>query len=75
MKDLFRKKYHPLSEDNAQYVLEIKEKAEELLLLFSRIKSREMSLAVTNLEQAVMWSSKAIVLDDEEEKMTEKGEI
>ena len=65
MSDKFRKIYRPLHEDNAKLVVEIKEAAEKLDALLSNVKSREMSLAVTNLEQATMWATKAVVLADE----------
>lgn len=64
-KDTFRKVYKPLHEKNSALITAIKEKAEELEALFSNVKSREMSLALTNLEQCTMWSTKAIVLADE----------
>lgn len=65
MSDTFRKTYHKLKEENSSLILECKNKAEELELLFKSVSSREMSLALTNLEQALMWSTKAIVLNDE----------
>lgn len=63
-KDTFRKVYKPLKEENSQLILSIKEKAEELEKLLQMIKNREMSLAITNLEQSIMWATKAIVLND-----------
>lgn len=74
MKDTFRKKYHTLLPEHAQLVKDSKDQAEVLESLMSDIKSREMSLALTNLEQAMMWCTKAIVLHDQkqqEEKVTE----
>lgn len=65
MSDTFRKVYKPLNERNAQLVTAIKQKAEELEALMLLVKSREMSLALTNLEQSTMWATKAIVLEDE----------
>lgn len=65
--DTFRKQYRPLKEENSALILQCKEKAEELQALFNKVISREMSLALTNLEQALMWSTKAIVLSDEKE--------
>lgn len=64
-KDTFRKEYRPLKKENSDLILLIKSKAEELEELFSHVKSREMSLALTNLEQCTMWATKAVVLDDE----------
>ena len=64
-KDTFRKKYHTLQADSTQLIHDIKDKAEELLSLLEMVKSREMSLAITNLEQCIMWCTKAVVLHDE----------
>ncbi|HAT1964765.1 TPA: hypothetical protein JAG59_002007 [Legionella pneumophila] len=65
MSDRFRKTYHQLVKENSDLIIEMKSKAEELDALFSLVPSREMSLAVTNLEQAMMWATKAVVLQDE----------
>lgn len=65
MSDTFRKVYRPLKDENAKHIVAMKEKAEELEILFAKSSNREMSLAKTNLEQAMMWATKAIVLDDE----------
>ena len=64
-KDTFRKVYKPLQPESTKLIESVKDKAEELLLLLENIKSREMSLAITNLEQCTMWATKAIVLHDE----------
>jgi hypothetical protein len=69
MKDTFRKKYKPLFDGNAKNIELIKEKAEELLEMFCNYpSSREMSLAITNLEQSIMWCTKSICLHDEAAK-------
>jgi hypothetical protein len=65
MKDTFRKVYRPLTEENTKLIIDIKAKAEELESLMINTKSREMSLALTNLEQCIMWATKAVVLEDE----------
>jgi len=65
LKDTFRKFYKPLTEENQKLIKDIKEKAEELQSLMMNVKNREMSLAMTNLEQCTMWAKKAIVLEDE----------
>ncbi len=65
MSDTFRKVYKQLKEENSALIHEMKSKAEELEQLMINVKSREMSLALTNLEQAMMWATKAVVLDDE----------
>ena len=65
MSDTFRKEYKKLHEKNSDLIRCMKvafEQVEQFLLL---IKSREMSLALTNLEQASMWATKAVVLEDE----------
>ena len=65
VKDPFRKVFMPLSDESNNLIFDMKSKAEELLSLYGKIKSREMSLAITNLEQASMWATKAVVLHDE----------
>jgi hypothetical protein len=67
MTDTFRKVYKPLKDKNSELILAIKNKAEELEQFLIQVKSREMSLALTNLEQCTMWATKAIVLQDEKE--------
>ena len=66
MNDRFRKQYHVLLAENQQFICDMKMKAEELEIFFEKVKNREMSLAITNLEQALMWATKAIVLHDQE---------
>jgi hypothetical protein len=65
MTDTFRKVYKPLSKENQNLIMRIKLPAETLEELLLKISSREMSLAITNLEQCTIWATKAIVLDDE----------
>jgi hypothetical protein len=65
MTDTFRKEYRPLKEENQKLIRSIKEAAEVMEGLMRLVNSREMSLALTNLEQSTMWSTKAIVLADE----------
>src|SRR5688572_30360630 len=57
----FRPKYRPLSEKEKQLHDAIKEKAAELELLYDAVKpGRYNSLAVTSLEQSVMWIVKEL---------------
>lgn len=65
MSDKFRKVYKKLHEENSKLIIDMKESAEKLDYLFDYVKTREMSLAVINLEQAMMWATKAVVLEDE----------
>jgi len=65
MTDTFRKVYKPLHESNSALIVEIKSAFEAVESLLIKVKSREMSVALTNLEQASMWATKAIVLEDE----------
>lgn len=69
MLDYFGKEYKVLPEVKNIAIRKCKEKAEELLVCMreSHSAGREMSLAITNLEQTIMWCTKAIVLS------TEKG--
>lgn len=72
MKDTFRKNYHILKSESAIQIAALKDKAEELLVLMSSVKSREMSLAETHLETSIMWATKSIVLKDELEQVAEQ---
>lgn len=65
MSDTFRKVYKPLKQENADKIIAVKEAFEKVEEFMRTVQSREMSLAITNLEQASMWATKAIVLDDE----------
>lgn len=61
--DTFRTVYRELTEDEKSRMIAIKNKAEELLqLINSEPSGRYQSLAVTALEQAVMWIVKQITL-------------
>lgn len=65
MSDTFRKVYKSLKPENSEKIVKMKEAFEAVEQFLLTVKSREMSLALTNLEQASMWATKAIVLDDE----------
>ncbi len=67
MSDTFKKVYKTLKPENTALIQNCKEAAAALERLMLFIKNREMSLALTNLEQAMMWCTKAIVLHDEKE--------
>jgi hypothetical protein len=63
MTDTFVRNYSPLSEKQKQDMDWIKHKAEELLNAFEcaiNPDPRMMSIAKTNLEQAVMWAVKGV---------------
>lgn len=64
----FRKTYHHLKQEHSDAVLSAKIKAEELESILAPYSGRHASLAMTNLEQALMWATKAIVLHDEKEQ-------
>ncbi|MEV2449135.1 hypothetical protein ABNC90_17770 [Paenibacillus larvae] len=55
-------KYHAPKEGQPEKYTAIREKAKELAYLIDELcpNSREKSLAITNLEQAVMWANAAI---------------
>lgn len=65
MSDTFRRNYKPLTEEAGQLIDLAKTAAEFLEVHLRKISNREMSLAITNLEQCIMWATKAIVLDNE----------
>lgn len=57
----FRPQYRELARHDFALIKEIKETAEKLArLMESQGGSRYTSLAITNLEQSVMWAVKAI---------------
>jgi hypothetical protein len=58
IQDNFRKQYKPLTPEQGQLVSGIKSAADVLYSLIDTIDNREMSIAKTNLEQAVMWAVK-----------------
>jgi len=66
MKDTFRKEYNPMHPKNTGLIVDIKVMAESIEEVFLKVKNREMSLAMTNLEQCIMWAIKAIVLADQD---------
>lgn len=63
MKDTFKKVYTEMPEDIKETIFEMKSKAEELYKFFDEIENREMSIAKMNLEQAMMWATKALVIE------------
>jgi hypothetical protein len=73
MTDVFKKVYTEMPKDIKETIFSMKEKAEELQVYFDRINNREMSIAKTNLEQAMMWATKAHVIEGDKLN-AEKGE-
>jgi hypothetical protein len=67
MSDTFKKVYTNQSVEIKSKIYEMKEKAEELKAFFDLINSREMSIAQTNLEQALMWATKAWVIEGDKQ--------
>jgi hypothetical protein len=67
MSDTFRKAYRELTDAEKEHIEKIKVAAEKLKELINRIpfwtedmgRQRFIALAITNLEQAVMWAEKA----------------
>ena len=62
MTDTFKKVYTVMPEEIKQKIFDMKSKAEELKSFFDGVSNREMSIAQTNLEQALMWATKALVI-------------
>lgn len=66
MSNTFRKEYKPLTDEQKLWMEDVKNKAEELLLAIDRPRNadfsgnREIAVAKTNLETAVMWAVKGI---------------
>lgn len=61
MSDTFKKVYTVMPDNIKETIFNMKSKAEELKEFFDKVNSREMSIAQTNLEQALMWATKAWV--------------
>ena len=61
MTDTFKKVYTVMPDEIKKTIFDMKAKAEELKSFFDEITNREMSIAQTNLEQALMWATKAWV--------------
>jgi hypothetical protein len=60
--------YHKPIGDQAERYVEIRDKGKELALLLETLcpTSRELSLAMTNLEQAIMWANASIARNEKE---------
>jgi hypothetical protein len=63
MTDTFKKVYTIMPDEIKQIIFDMKSKAEELKAFYDKINNREMSIAQTNLEQAMMWATKAYVIE------------
>ncbi|MDY0144213.1 MAG: hypothetical protein RBR97_20210 [Bacteroidales bacterium] len=63
-KNIFRPVYEELSEEDKKHVEDIKNKASELWHLFPKNgdmgANREIAVAITKLEESVMWAVKGI---------------
>ena len=61
MEDIFVKNYTVLNDIQKADILFIKQKAEDLYMLMkAQPSSRRMSIAITELENSIMWAVKAI---------------
>lgn len=58
--------YHPPFDDQPERYREMRSMALDLALTMTRLcpASRELSLALTNLQQAVMWANAAIAVNE-----------
>jgi hypothetical protein len=58
--------YHPPKGDQVERYSEIRDKGKELAkMMANRVPaSRELSLALTNLEQAIMWANAGIARNE-----------
>jgi len=59
--------YHSPNDTQIPRYQKLREKAKELSYLIGQLcpDSREKSLALTDVEQAVMWANKSIALEEE----------
>ncbi|CAB4148527.1 hypothetical protein UFOVP855_36 [uncultured Caudovirales phage] len=68
MSDTFRKNYNSIHLLHC-YEKKVKEIAEDLAKNYTDVgQSREMSLALTNLEQSIMWFTKALYTPENKDK-------
>ena len=60
--------YHKPFGDQPQRYERLREKAKELAILIEECceDSREKSLAITNLQQTIMWANASIAINEEE---------
>ena len=60
-------KYHPPKEGQGERYEELRSKAKEFALLINQMcpESREKSLAITNLQQTVMWANASIAINEQ----------
>lgn len=58
--NFFRTKYRVISDAEKKQMYLIKEAADKLLALFPKIEDKETSIAITKLEESVMWVVKGI---------------
>ena len=58
--------YHPPVGSQQKRYVELRDKAKELALMIlgKTPSSREQSLAITKLEEAIMWANKAIACNE-----------
>ena len=58
--------YHAPNADQANRYIALREKAKELAVLIQTTtpESREQSVALTNLQQTVMWANAAIAINE-----------
>jgi len=66
-KNIFRPKYKELRDDQKILIENIKETANKLITMYpqsddGRAENREISLAMTKLEESVMWVVKGITI-------------
>jgi len=61
MSDIFRKEYRAMSARESLTVIDVKEAASHLLAALNGcVPSRELSLAVTKLQECVFWAISGI---------------
>lgn len=64
----FKVLYENLSQEKMELITELRQKANELSEVMMKLKpSREADLGFTNIEQGMMWSIKAVCLQQEQE--------
>lgn len=66
IRDIFS--YHKPSGTQTERYIDLREKGKELAYLIQRVcpESREKVLAITNLQQTIMWANASIAINENE---------
>lgn len=69
--DRFKMIYQELNPEHLDLIKNIKGLAQLLSISFESVHNREMAIALTNLEQSIMWAVKGVCVMAEQIKLNE----